>query len=65
MSRYVTRAQRPLFVETPRWDDQRASLTPDLCVEGAKEVDTGLVSLSGDPIYRIAPPIGFGRNEEW
>lgn len=61
--RYVTRANRPLFVETPLWDGQRCGLTPDLTVDGAKEVDTGLVSASGDAIYRVQDPIGFGHHD--
>jgi hypothetical protein len=65
VSRYVTRAAKPAFIETPLWDDQCSSLTPDLHVDGEKEVDTGLVSLSGDRIFRLAPPIGFGRDGEW
>lgn len=65
MTRYVTRAAKPLYVETPLWDDQRCSLKPDLDVDDAKEVDTGLVSAAGDPIYRLPPPIGFGRMDEW
>jgi hypothetical protein len=63
--RYVTRAAKPLYVETPLWDDQRESHRPDLSVDGEKSVDTGLVSALGEPIHRIAPPIGFGRDDEW
>lgn len=62
--RYVTRAAKPLYVETPLWDDVEPH-RPHLDVDGAKEVDTGLVSAGGDPIYRVAPPIGFGRDGEW
>jgi hypothetical protein len=62
MSRYVTRAGRG-YIETPLFDDRRASLTPDLTVDDAKSVDTGLVSASGDPIYRLQDPIGFGRRD--
>lgn len=65
MSRYVTRAVKPLYVETPLLDDQRASLTPDLSVDGRKEVNTGLVLACGKPIYRLAPPVGFGRDRDW
>ena len=61
--RYVTRVYRPLFVETPIYDDQRESLKPDLTVDGAKEVNTGLVSASGAPIYRVQDPIGFGQRK--
>lgn len=65
MSRYVIRADKPLFVETPLWDDQRESLKPSLTVDGRKEVDTGLLSACGKPIYRLDPPAGFGRDGEW
>lgn len=67
MSRYVTRprAGKPLYIETPLWEDHRDVGLPCLTVDDAKEVDTGLVSEAGDPIYRLVPPIGFGRDEEW
>lgn len=64
MSRYVTRANKPLFVETPLWDDQRGGMMPELSVDGAKEVNTGLVSASGDPIMRLQDPVGFGRDQD-
>jgi hypothetical protein len=35
-----------------------------LHVDGAKEVDTGLVDLHGHKIMRTQPPIGFGRESE-
>lgn len=60
MSRYVTRAAKPLFIEDPLWDDaepQKLSLS----VDGAKEIDTGLIDASGYSIYRLQDPIGFGR----
>jgi hypothetical protein len=65
MSRYVIRAHKPLYVETPLWDDQREGMRPEITVDGEKEVDTGLVTARGEPIYRLPPPIGFGRHEEW
>lgn len=66
MARYVTRAAKPLYVETPLWPDQvDKTHCPHLDVDGAKEVDTGLLSATGEPIYRLPPPIGFGRDEEW
>lgn len=65
MTRYVTRAHyKPVYIETPLWESDRESLKPDLSVDGAKEVDTGLVSASGQPIMRVADPIGFGRESE-
>lgn len=66
MSRYATRAGKPLYVETPLWEeDERNSLVPNIHVDGSKKVDTGLVSCRGEPIYRLAAPIGFGRENEW
>lgn len=64
MSRYVTRA-RPLSRVRADWYDDDSPFIPALEVEGPKEVDTGLVSAKGEPIFRVQPPIGFGRNEEW
>ena len=66
MPRYVVRprAAKPLYVETPLWDDAEPHRHM-VDVDGPKEVDTGLVTASGEAIYRIAPPIGFGRMEEW
>jgi hypothetical protein len=64
VSRYIVASGRS-YVETPLYDDQRESLRPDLSVDGAKEVRTGLVTAKGEPIMRIAPPIGFGRDGEW
>lgn len=54
--RYVTRASRPLFIETPLWDDDRHGMTPDLSVDEAKEVDTGLVDHREQAIHRLPPP---------
>jgi hypothetical protein len=64
MSRYVVRAAKPLFIETPLWDDAHRS-APSLTVDDAKTVKTGLVDLYGNDIMRVAPPVGFGRDEEW
>ena len=61
MSRYVVQAYRPLFVETPLWDEQREGLRPEIFVDGEKTVNTGLVTTRGEVIMRVAPPIGFGR----
>lgn len=59
--KYVIRP-RAAHVEQP-WDDEEP-LRCDLHVDGPKEVDTGLVSEHGDPIMRLANPIGFGRDHE-
>lgn len=61
MPRYVTRAERPLYIETPLWPDDRKSHCPALDVDGAKQVDTGLVDANGKTIMRLQDPIGFGR----
>lgn len=61
--RYVTRAGKPLFIETPLWGGDEP-LHPSLSVDGAKEVDTGLIDGSGNAIYRLQEPIGFGRDNE-
>lgn len=63
--RYVTRTYRPGYVETPLWDDQRESFRPCLNVDDANRVDTGLVTSTGEAIYRVQPPVGFGRDDEW
>ena len=64
MPRYTTRATKPLFVETPLWDDNRDVGLPSLSVDGEKQIDTGLISATGEPIYRVNDPIGFGRDGE-
>lgn len=50
-------------IQAGYWDDE--PLLPDLYVPGPNHVDTGLVTETGDPIYRTQPPIGFGRDNEW
>ena len=65
MPRYVTRAAKPLYVETPLWDDQRESFRPCLTVDGEKVSNTGLLDVHGNEIHRLQPPIGFGRDDEW
>lgn len=61
--RYVTRAAKPAYIETPLWGDDKP-LEPALIVDGPKEIDTGLVDGSGCSIYRVQEPIGFGRDDE-
>lgn len=49
-------AVRPRAVhQDPPFDDEVA-LIPDLSVDGPNEINTGLVSEAGDPIYRLPPP---------
>lgn len=64
MVRYVTRAAKPLYVETPLWGDAPDALLPSLSVDGEKEINTGLVDDKGNSIYRLQAPIGFGRECE-
>ena len=66
MSRYFTRprAGKPLFVETPLWDDAEPH-RPSITVTDHLPVDTGLVNTRGEPIMRSPRPIGFGRDGEW
>lgn len=63
MSRYVTRPVARGFVETPLFDDQREGGRPELTVDGAKEIDTGLVDAHGQMIMRLQEPIGFGARD--
>lgn len=62
MSRYVS---GPAFIETPLFPEERYGLKPDVQVDGEKRVDTGLLTTTGDRIYRLPPPIGFGRDADW
>lgn len=63
MSRYI-RGAKPLYVETPLWDDVEPH-RPNLTVDGAKVVDTGLLYPDGSKVMRVANPVGFGRDREW
>ena len=71
MPRYVIKPRAGGWVdddyERPTWNDWAGHEPhrPSLDVDGSKEVDTGLVTASGEAIYRVGPPIGFGRMEEW
>jgi hypothetical protein len=64
MSRYVAgrriHAGKPLYVETPLWDDNPA-MKPSLTVDDHEAVDTGLIMPSGEPIMRLPEPMGFHR----
>lgn len=55
-----TRAAKPLYVETPLWNDAEPH-RPSLEVADAKAVNTGLLWPDGSPIMRVNDPIGFGR----
>lgn len=43
-------------------DSYPVEITPE--VDGPAEFDTGLVTASGEPIWRVQDPIGFGRAHE-
>lgn len=58
MSRYFTRAAKPLYFETPMWGDEHP-LLPSLSVSDHKAIETGLVDHRGDPIMRAPNEIGF------
>lgn len=61
MSRYIVRAGGWTDDDWDMGEPMREKPT----VDGPKQVDTGLLTASGEPIYRIPPPVGFGRDREW
>ena len=61
MPRYAVTARRP----RADWMYDDNPLVPSLEVDDAAEVDTGLVTATGEKIMRIANPLGFGRDEDW
>ncbi len=64
MARYITRAAKPLYIETPLWGNDE-SLKPALAVTDHRPTFTGLLDASGDEIWKAPNPMGFGRDEEW
>jgi len=62
VTRYITKSSGWVEDEV---DYDTESFHPSLDVDGPVEIDTGLISANGDRIYRLPPPIGFGRNDEW
>ena len=61
MSRYVigrVRAAKPLYIETPLWDDNEP-FRPGLTVDDSEAADTGLITATGEPIYRLPETLGF------
>jgi hypothetical protein len=62
MTRYTTRSR--LWVEDHTFDNEHP-LEPELQVSGPKHVDIGIVDAHGVAIYRVQPPVGFGRDGEW
>lgn len=63
MPRYVMARQR----SRPRadWMDDDSPMIANLEVDCLESVDTGLVTETGEAIYRMPSPIGFGRDDEW
>lgn len=66
MARYFTRprAGKPVYVETPLWDDvepQRLQLS----VDDHEPAFTGLLDDKGEEIWRAPNPMGFGRDGDW
>ena len=59
--RYIARAAKP----RADWFNDDNPLTPNIHVDGAAEVDIGLITTTGAPIMRLPYPLGFGRDEEW
>ena len=53
--KYVARG----YCEDPLYDDDKNSLRPDISVDGLKNVDTGLVTRTGEKIWRLGNGIGF------
>lgn len=67
MSRYSIVNEYPKH-DRPGWDeweDNNAPMLKSFTVDGPYHVDTSLLDQYGNPIYRLANPIGFGRDDEW
>lgn len=62
MSRYVSRPRASWCEDEVSYENP---FCPSLEVDGPGETDTGLVDASGNPIFRLQAPIGFGRDGEW
>lgn len=62
MSRYISKGGSVRSAPEGDYDDP---LLPSLYVDEPSLTDTGLIDTDGYTIYRIPPPIGFGRDEEW
>lgn len=64
MSRYFTRAAKPLYVETPLWPDSQP-LVPGVQVADHEAAFTGLLDAKGEEIWRQPNPMGFGKDRDW
>ena len=62
MPRYTTRRPRAWIEDD--WASHEDPFLPSIEDDGPAEVNTGLLSATGEPIYRISDPIGFGRDSE-
>lgn len=60
MSRYAVMPRRPRM----EWDDDSPML-PCLSVDSSEPVDTGLVTVTGEPIMRLPEEMGFHNPAEW
>lgn len=60
MSRYVIRPRRA----EGGWWEAPAQALPFPTVVDAGPVQTGVVDVEGNPIYRLPDPIGFLRKED-
>lgn len=59
MSRYVIgrpRAYKPMICEDAWYTDP---VLPSLSVDDNQPADTGLITATGEPIYRLPGPFGF------
>lgn len=61
MSRYFVRprADKPLYVETPLWSEDKESFRPNLDVPDHDATFTGLLDAAGEEIWRAPNPMGF------
>jgi hypothetical protein len=63
VTRYAIR-RRPVVAIRPRMEwDEDYPLLPHIEVDGPAEVDTGLITESGDTIMRLPDPLGFHHPE--
>ncbi len=64
MSRYFTRPRGRLRA-FDEWHDNDAPLLPSIEVPEHETIDTGLLDVAGEKIWRAPNPLGFGRDDEW
>lgn len=63
MSRYfVARRTRAFFVEDEHYASAQSHLPT---VNDHEAVDTGLLDVTGEIIFRSPNPCGFGKDDEW